>query len=74
MAIVVPVGLPLKDVERMLMDETLKTTKGDKKLAAKLLGVHPRTIYRHLESQNPLVPSLPEESTLKTVQIDESVR
>jgi DNA-binding NtrC family response regulator len=50
-SIVVPVGLPLKQVERLVMDETLKSTRGDKKLAAKLLGVHPRTIYRHLESQ-----------------------
>jgi len=46
----IPVGLPLREIERMLMDETLKSTKGDKRLAAKLLGVHPRTIYRYLES------------------------
>ncbi len=49
-SVVVPVGIPLKQVERMLMEETLRTTKGDKKLAARLLGVHPRTIYRYLES------------------------
>jgi len=49
-SIVIPVGTPLRQVERLLMDETLRTTKGDKKLAAKLLGVHPRTIYRHLET------------------------
>jgi two-component system, NtrC family, response regulator HydG len=47
---VIPVGLPLKEVERMIMDETLRSTRGDKKLAAKLLGVHPRTIYRYLET------------------------
>lgn len=47
---VIPVGLPLREVERLMMDETLRSTKGDKKLAARLLGVHPRTIYRHLES------------------------
>jgi two-component system response regulator HydG len=59
--IVVPVGIPLRQVERMLMDETLKTTKGDKKLAAKLLGVHPRTIYRHMESETRLQePEIPE--------------
>lgn len=45
----VPIGLPLKKVERLLFDETLKSTQGDKKLAARLLGVHPRTIYRYLE-------------------------
>lgn len=48
--IVVPVGFPLREVEKLLMQETLKSTKGDKKLAAHLLGIHPRTIYRFLES------------------------
>lgn len=52
-SLVIPVGLPLRQVERLLMDETLRVTKGDKKLAAKLLGVHPRTIYRHLECFEP---------------------
>jgi two-component system, NtrC family, response regulator HydG len=47
----VPIGLPLKKVERILFEETLKSTKGDKKLAARLLGVHPRTIYRFLEQR-----------------------
>lgn len=58
-SVVVPVGIPLRQVERMLMDETLKSTKGDKKLAAHLLGVHPRTIYRYLESlEMPEAPPL----------------
>lgn len=48
----VPIGVPLKEVEKKLMAETLKSTKGDKKLAAKLLGVHPRTLYRFLENEN----------------------
>ncbi|NBT57695.1 sigma-54-dependent Fis family transcriptional regulator [bacterium] len=47
----IPIGVPLKEVERKLMLETLKTTKGDKRLAAKLLGVHPRTLYRFLEAE-----------------------
>lgn len=47
----VPIGLPLKKVEGLLFKETLKATKGDKKVAAFLLGVHPRTIYRYLEQQ-----------------------
>jgi len=50
--ITVPIGLPLKKVERLLFEETLKSTEGDKRLAARLLGVHPRTIYRYLEQQN----------------------
>lgn len=51
MQISVPIGMPIRELEKQVMDETLKYTQGDKKLAAKLLGVHPRTIYRHLESQ-----------------------
>ncbi|MFM8268990.1 MAG: sigma-54-dependent transcriptional regulator [Pseudomonadota bacterium] len=47
----IPIGMPLKEVERKLMSETLKTTKGDKRLAAKILGVHPRTLYRFLETE-----------------------
>lgn len=49
-SVLVPLGLPLRDVERLLMDEALRVTRGDKKLAARLLGVHPRTIYRYLEA------------------------
>lgn len=50
-SVVVPVGTPLREVERLVMEETLRVAKGDKRLAANLLGVHPRTIYRHLETQ-----------------------
>lgn len=49
-SITVPIGMSLRKVERLLMNETLKSTKGDKRLAAKILGVHPRTIYRYLET------------------------
>lgn len=45
----IPVGLPLREAEKKIMDETLRATRGDRKLAAKLLGVHPRTIHRHLD-------------------------
>ncbi len=53
MSVVVPLGTPLRQIEQLMMDETLKWTKGDKKLTASLLGVHPRTIYRYLESLEP---------------------
>ncbi len=60
---VIPFGLPLRQVEQLVMDETLRKTKGDKKLAARILGVHPRTIYRYLESRAlPEVP--PSEGTV----------
>jgi two-component system response regulator HydG len=61
-AIVVPIGLPLREVEKVLMSETLRSTKGDKKLAARLLGVHPRTLYRFLETAEEPQETAPAES------------
>ena len=36
---------------RRMIHETLRQTRGDKRLAAKLLGIAPRTIYRRLEAE-----------------------
>jgi len=44
-----PVGTPLSEVERRLIKDTLRHTAGDKTLAAQLLGISARTIYRKLE-------------------------
>jgi two-component system response regulator HydG len=46
--IVIPIGTPLEEVERRLIQETLNAVKGDKRLAAQLLGIATRTIYRKL--------------------------
>ena len=43
-----PIGTPLDEVEHRLIHETLKHTSGDKSLAAQLLGISTRTIYRKL--------------------------
>lgn len=43
------VGTPLEEVERQLMEETLKYTKGDKAMASRLLGVSTRTLYRKFD-------------------------
>jgi len=40
------VGSPLKAMERRMIEETLRFTGGDKNLAANLLGITSRTIYR----------------------------
>ncbi len=40
------VGTPLKVVERRMIEETLRYCQGDKSLAASLLGVTARTLYR----------------------------
>jgi two-component system response regulator HydG len=43
-----PLGTPLAEVEERLIRETMKYTGGDKSLAAQLLGISTRTIYRKL--------------------------
>jgi DNA-binding NtrC family response regulator len=40
------VGTPLHVVERRMIEETLRSVHGDKSLAASLLGITARTIYR----------------------------
>jgi len=47
-SVAIPIGTPLEEVEKILIQETLKRTGGDKKMAARLLGIHARTIYRKL--------------------------
>ena len=42
----IPIGTSLADIENTVIRETLNATKGDKKLAAQLLGIAVRTIYR----------------------------
>jgi DNA-binding NtrC family response regulator len=42
------VGTTLEEVERRMIRETLQHTDGDKALAAQLLGISTRTIYRKL--------------------------
>jgi two-component system, NtrC family, response regulator HydG len=45
-ALTFTVGTPLKTVERLMIEETLRQAGGDKTLAANLLGITSRTIYR----------------------------
>jgi len=45
----IPFGTPMEEVERLVIRETLRHTRGDKVLAAQLLGIAPRTIYRKLD-------------------------
>lgn len=44
----VKMGTPLKDVESQVIQKTLNMLNGDKKLTAKVLGIHERTIYRKI--------------------------
>ncbi len=48
-ALTFPIGMPLAEIEMRVIHETLRHTRGDKRLTAKLLGIATRTIYRRLE-------------------------
>jgi len=50
-SVTIPLGTPLEEVERILMEETLKHTKGDKGLASKLLGISTRTLYWKMDKK-----------------------
>jgi two-component system response regulator HydG len=39
----------MEEVERIVIRETLRQTRGDKTLAAQILGIAARTIYRKLD-------------------------
>lgn len=47
----IPIGMPLKEIERRVMEATLRQSKGDKNIASKLLGISTRTIYRRLDEE-----------------------
>lgn len=48
-SIVLPIGTPMDEIELRVIEETLRHTGGDKTLAARILGVSTRTIYRKLD-------------------------
>jgi two-component system response regulator HydG len=43
------IGTPLRELERQAVEIALAHTRGNKPMAARLLDVAPRTIYRHLK-------------------------
>jgi len=45
------IGTPLRELEKKAIEITLQHTRGDKNMAARLLGIATRTIYRHLERE-----------------------
>ncbi len=49
--VVIPIGTPMEEIERRMIHETLRHTRGDKTMAARLLGIAARTIYRKLERE-----------------------
>jgi len=51
------IGTPLEEVEKELMTQTLKATKGNKRRAAQLLGINVRTIHRKMEGKDEPLPT-----------------
>ncbi len=45
----IKIGTSLEEVEREMLIQTLKATKGNKRKAARLLGINVRTIHRKIE-------------------------
>ncbi len=53
----IKIGTRLEDVEREMLLQTLKATRGNKQKAAKLLGINVRTIHRKMEEMQGMLPS-----------------
>ena len=48
----IPIGkIPLRDIEKMVMDETLKQARGNKNVASRILGISTRTLYRRIDEE-----------------------
>ncbi|MBM4397713.1 MAG: sigma-54-dependent Fis family transcriptional regulator [Deltaproteobacteria bacterium] len=47
----IQLGTPLDEIEQQVLQQTLRLTRGNKRLAAQLLGVAVRTIYRKLAGE-----------------------
>lgn len=62
--IYIPIGTPMEEVERRVIHETLRYTKGDKALAARMLGIAARTIYRKIAADESVAaPVAPEDGS-----------
>ncbi len=48
----ISLGTPLEAIEKRVIEETLRYSRGDKNLASKILGISARTIYRKIEEDN----------------------
>ncbi len=44
-----PLGTPMDIIEKRVIEETLRHSRGDKNLASKILGISTRTIYRKVD-------------------------
>ena len=61
--IVIPVGSSLEAIEHLAIIQTLKKTRGDKELTARLLGIGLATLYRRLKEMDAKEPEPEPEET-----------
>jgi two-component system response regulator HydG len=47
----ISLGTPLEIIEKRIIEETLRHSRGDKNVASKILGISARTIYRKIEEE-----------------------
>lgn len=47
----ISLGTPLEAIEKRVIEETLRHSRGDKNVASKILGISSRTIYRKIEEE-----------------------
>ena len=47
----ISLGTPLEAIEKRVIEETLRHSRGDKNVASKILGISARTIYRKIEEE-----------------------
>ncbi len=50
--VTIQVGTPLAQVELLMLEETLRLTKGNRTQAARMLGIDPKTVYRKLRKES----------------------
>jgi two-component system response regulator HydG len=58
----IKLGTPLAEVEQRVLEETLRLTKGNKTLTAKILGIDPKTVFRKLKQGEAEEPARPAEA------------
>lgn len=49
--IAISLGTPMEIIEKRVIEETLRHSRGDKNVASKILGISARTIYRKIEEE-----------------------
>jgi two-component system response regulator HydG len=53
-------GTTLAEIERQVLEETLRRTNGNKTLTAKILGIDPKTVFRKLKAEESEEPRPPD--------------